>query len=232
MVPQKQSVSPYAYLSTWRRTWNSIIIHFRNRFQTGIQVWYWRAHRSHHAHLIWQRHKWSSTCFRQSYVAPFQQLSLITWIGLYLIIYSYKHNKPKIYLFLPYPCRTWQHATTLRKLSTCGASGAAPDRMMRTLPPRLCLTCRKWNEGDNESGPHHTFALYVKEFDVSCDLSENKFVTQYWCLFMFTSALHVMQLTAYHPSLIDADNEDIYNFFCKKNKELFVVGRLTKSRRD
>lgn len=44
---------------------------------------------------------------------------------------------------IPYPWRTWQHATTLRYSSMWTARGAAPDKISRTFPPNPSLT---WEE--------------------------------------------------------------------------------------
>lgn len=44
-------------------------------------------------------------------------------------------------LFIPYPCKTCAHVTTLRNCSTWVARGAAPERMSRTFPPSPCFTC-------------------------------------------------------------------------------------------
>ena len=43
----------------------------------------------------------------------------------------------------PYPCTTLQHMHTLKKSSTWRASGAPPDTMSLTRPPRRSLTLLK-----------------------------------------------------------------------------------------
>ena len=102
---------------------------------------------------------------------------------------------------IPYTWRTLLHATTRRKASTWVARGAAPDKISRTLPPSPSFTWvwRKTNEyKKNKFGPHQKGRkenLFAAT-GVFYHLTEHNFVTNWSCIYMFISLLHVTQLAA------------------------------------